>query len=126
MMDQANKASGRRFFWGMLIVISWAAAFGPRPFMLGFYHDDWSVLRLITADSQPFSWERLRFFMGVYANRPGTGLLTFALSSVCNDSALMWQAALAVLALGAALPIFPGSCTHRLDPIGRRPGMARP
>jgi hypothetical protein len=88
-----------------VIVIAWLLAFATRPFLLGFYDDDWAVILIPTQHTAAFSWERFTFYMELYANRPLTGALSFILSSLCSSSAVLWHSAAAVMALAAALAL---------------------
>ncbi|MFQ5806477.1 MAG: hypothetical protein ACE5I3_08510, partial [Phycisphaerae bacterium] len=73
------------------IVLAWLLAFASRPSMLGFYDDDWFVLLLPTQNSAAFSWERFAFYIDLYANRPVFGVVTFVMSSLCSNSAVLWH-----------------------------------
>jgi len=88
-----------------VIVLAWLLAFTIRPFMLGFYDDDWAVILIPTQKTAAFSWERLAFYMELYANRPLSGAISFVVSSLCSNSAVLWHSAAAVMALLAALAL---------------------
>jgi hypothetical protein len=87
----------------VLLVAAWFAAYALRPTVLGFYDDDWAVLLDPTQTTAPFSLARLAYHMELYANRPGSGLLTFLMSSLCGAAPLAWHIAISVLILGLAL-----------------------
>jgi hypothetical protein len=89
-----------------LIVAAWLAAYVTRPGMLGFYSDDWNVLLRPTVDNAAFSARRLGVLMEIYANRPVHGLLTFAFSSLCGHSPVLWHTAIAALALASAFAVY--------------------
>lgn len=90
---------------GTLVVLAvWLAVTAWRPFLLGFYHDDWHVLAL-TDGSAPFSWERLSPLAALYANRPAVIPIHFTLSSLCGQSAPAWHIAGALLLLVALLAL---------------------
>jgi len=89
----------------LLILGAWLAAYAARPALLGFYYDDWVTIVAPARETAPFGWERFTYHLRLYADRPGTGLLTFLLSSACADSPQRWHLAAALLALlvGGAL-----------------------
>lgn len=92
----------------VFLCLLWAILYLPRPFMLGFYHDDWWSLVEPTHSTAPFSRARLSHFFGnstAYAPRPVYGLATFLLSSINGASARGYQFSAALLVLAAALSL---------------------
>jgi hypothetical protein len=82
--------------------------YAPRPFRLGFYHDDWWSLVEPTHGTAPFSVERLSLFTGLqtaYATRPVDGILMFLVNSIAGTSAFTYQLIAAIFALAAALSL---------------------
>ena len=105
-MSGAPPASPRvRLAGWHCIVLAWLAAYATRPLLLGFYDDDWAVLLIPAQQTAAFSWPRLAHRLTLYANRPGNGLITCLLSSFCGESAWLWHAAIAGLALLSALAV---------------------
>jgi hypothetical protein len=89
-------------------MLIWAILYLPRPFRLGFYHDDWSVLIEPTRETAAFSLQRFNSFEGInssFAARPLDGLLMFLTNSVCATSTFAYHAWAAILALVAALSL---------------------
>ncbi|MBI5689762.1 MAG: hypothetical protein HZC55_06655 [Verrucomicrobia bacterium] len=77
----------------------------PRPFLLGFYHDDWWSLVEAAAGTTAFSAERLANLFSWdagYASRPLAGLTCFLISSVAGTHAPLWQLANALQVAVAA------------------------
>ena len=89
----------------LLVVAVWAWLYLPRPFQLGFYHDDWWAYVEATVGSAPFSWARFKVIAGNsgYAPRPLGGLLSFVFNSICGTSAFRYHVCVALLVLLAAL-----------------------
>lgn len=86
----------------------WALLYLPRPFLFGFYHDDWWAFVEPTHATAPFSLERLRFFVGADTNFSGRfagGFFSFLVSSLAGSSAFAYQVVIALLALIAALAL---------------------
>lgn len=105
-MSCAADASGLRFYRGWhLVLLAWLLAFSTRPLVLGFYDDDWMVLLIPAQTTAAFSWGRLVHFVELYANRPMFGLISYIMSSVCNESLLLWHSLMSVNALFAALAL---------------------
>ena len=80
----------------------------PRPFQLGFYHDDWSAFAAPAHATAAFSSARLRWFLGpdtTYSSRPLGGAIAFLVSSVCGTSALGFQSFSILLVLLCALSL---------------------
>lgn len=112
-------AADQRHFWAslartlnhhgpVLVLAVWAILYLPRPFMLGFYSDDWSSLVEPIHGTTPFSLDRLGQFVGIhtgYGSRPVLGMFAFLLSSVFGSSAMAYQWAAIVLVLIAALSL---------------------
>jgi hypothetical protein len=97
----AASAARRGWRWpgGLLLIVVWLVVYATRPLTLGFGDDDWWVLLLPAQQTAAFSWGRLAWFMELYANRPVLGVTTYLISSLCNESAPAWHAAMSVLAL---------------------------
>jgi hypothetical protein len=96
----------RRF--PVLLILSWLALHLPRPFALGFYHDDWWCFVEPTHATMPFSPGRLRWFVGPatsFGPRPGLGLVAFVVSSLFGSSAFGFQCVSSLLVLAAALSL---------------------
>ena len=92
----------------ILLILCWMVLYLPRPFQLGFYHDDWPLLVEPVHGTAPFSLARLHFFFGpttVYGSRPLTGLIAFCMSSLFGTSALGFQCVSILLVLLAALSL---------------------
>ena len=89
----------------VLLVVAWLAVYAWRPQTLGFYDDDWQIIVRAAQETAPFSWDRLLYQMEIYGNRPGTGLATFLLSSVCGASPVAWHTAAAAGMLGVAFAL---------------------
>lgn len=91
-----------------LVLAMWAWLYLPRPFQLGFYHDDWWSFVEVTRGSAPFSLQRLSLFLGVrstYAPRPLGGFLAFLFNSLAGTSAFLYHSLAALLVLLAALSL---------------------
>ena len=91
-----------------IVLVTWTALYGTRPFSLGFYSDDWRVLVERVQSTSVFSlarWEQLAAPGQAYAARPGAGVIVFAASSVAAGSPFLYQAISALLALLAALSL---------------------
>lgn len=87
-------AVDRRLLWlgaiALLLALAW------RPFVLGFYHDDWFHLIVPDLTAAPFSierWDQLE----VTQNRPVFRFLAFFLHSVLPANPVVWQTWLVVL-----------------------------
>ncbi len=105
-MNRSGASARSIFLRGWHVIgIAWLLAFATRPLLLGFYDDDWAVVLIPTQCNVAFSWERFAFYMELYANRPLTGAISFILSSLCSNSAVLWHSAAAVMALLAALAL---------------------
>jgi len=92
----------------VLVLAVWAWLYLPRPFQLGFYHDDWWSFVEATNGNAPFSLQRLNLFMGAHSSflsRPVGGFLAFLLGSIGGISSFRYQACVAVLVLLAALSL---------------------
>ncbi len=80
----------------------------PRPFQLGFYHDDWAAFAAPAHATAAFSAARLHWFLGpdtTYSSRPLGGVIAFLVSSVCGTSAWGFQAFSILLVLLCALSL---------------------
>lgn len=88
-----------------LLLPAWLAACAARPFLLGFYDDDWFCLLLPAQAYDAWSLEMLAFHMNLFANRLTTGFVSFVMTSICGESAVAWHAAASVLLLGAAVSL---------------------
>lgn len=76
-----------------MILLTWLILVAWRPFVLGFYHDDWSVIV-----SHP-SWPE---FAQMYAARPIAALTTWLGILAFGAHPFLWQVLLSVLTLGVA------------------------
>ena len=82
-----------KFYWVIPLTV-WLLLYIFRPFVLGFYSDDWFVLLLPLRDGTVFSPARLNYLIELYSNRPLTGLFTYILSLFCNGSEFLWHTAI--------------------------------
>lgn len=89
----------------LLVVFVWLAIYSLRPWFLGFYHDDWSILVESTNYGGPFSFTRLSWFMTSFTSRPLSGFLYYLFTSVLGKSAFAWQTAQALIVLLVALAL---------------------
>jgi hypothetical protein len=91
----------------LAVLAVWVLLYGPRPFRIGFYHDDWWSLVEITHGTAPFGPERFKLFMGptVDAGRPVDGFLMFLVSSIAGTSPITYQLVAASFVLLAALSL---------------------
>lgn len=89
----------------VLVLLVWFAFYSLRPWVLGFYHDDWSMLVESTNYGSPFSFTRLSWFMTSFTSRPLSGFLYYLFTSVLGKSAFAWQTALALTVLFVALAL---------------------
>src|SRR5690349_8751877 len=71
-----------------------ACLYLPRPFLLGFYHDDWCMLEHFHDPARPFSWPVLREMLATHTGRPLYALGTWLSLGCCGASPARWQAAL--------------------------------
>jgi hypothetical protein len=80
----------------------------PRPFQLGFYHDDWEAFAAPAHATAAFSAARLHWFLGpdtTYSSRPLGGVVAFLVSSVFGTSAWGFQSFSILLVLLCALSL---------------------
>ncbi|HEY4361699.1 MAG TPA: hypothetical protein VGN17_12045 [Bryobacteraceae bacterium] len=110
--DRFRPLAQRIFGWNervpLLVLATWAWLYLPRPFHLGFYHDDWWSFVEASHGSAPFSWQRLSHFVGSqtpFASRPLGGFLCFLLNSIGGTSPFRYHACGAVLVLLAAFSL---------------------
>jgi hypothetical protein len=92
----------------VLVLCAWLLLYAGRPFSLGFYSDDWSVMVESTQGTVPFSSTRFGHFVGIgtaYAARPVAGLIVFLFSSIGQQNPFAYQAFCALFALVAALSL---------------------
>jgi len=82
----------------LLPTLTFLGLYVYRPFVLGFYSDDWSGTLEMTFRGAPFSLERflVRWQSGLYA-RPLMNLQTYFCSSVLGRSAVAWHVFMIVL-----------------------------
>ena len=97
----ARLAFIQRFPFAVLAV--WLVLYGPRPFRLGLYHDDWANLIELAHGTAPFWLTRLHTF--VTSDRMVDGFLMFLVSSFAGTSAFLYQLIAAVFVLMAALSL---------------------
>jgi hypothetical protein len=92
----------------ILLVVSWAILYLRRPFVLGFYSDDWWFVIEPQHGTAPFSLDRLHYFVGlstIYAPRPLMGLTAFLVSSIAGASPVAIQFMSTLLVLAGALSL---------------------
>ena len=92
----------------VLVLCAWLLLYAGRPFSLGFYSDDWSLLVESTQGTAPFSATRFGHFVGsgtAYAARPVAGLIVFLFSSIGQQNPFAYQVFCALFALVAALSL---------------------
>lgn len=90
----------------LFLVVVWLLAYGARPFLLGFYCDDWSLLfHAPLKNTGPFALARLSFFFDSHTTRPALALSSYFLGALCGESTFRWQIAAAGLTLAAALAL---------------------
>ncbi len=92
----------------ILLLVSWALLYLPRPFQLGLYADDWWYLIEPQHATAPFSLDRLHYFLGfgtTYASRPLQGLTAFLATSIAGESPMGMQFISTLLVLAAALSL---------------------
>ncbi len=90
----------------VISVLTWVVFFTIRPFILGFYHDDWPVIVEVSSHGGAFSWERLSSEMSIFGNRVLLGLLHFLISSTCGKSPIAWHIAIILINLFVAFSIW--------------------
>ncbi len=92
----------------LLVLALWIVLYIPRPFHLGFYLDDWWTLVEPVHSTFPFSFGRLRQFVGLqisWAARPLSGVGAFLFSSLANSSPFLCHGIAIQLVLLAALSL---------------------
>lgn len=94
----------RKNYWLLPLTI-WILLYSFRPFILGFYSDDWSILLLPSRDERGIPLARFSYFIGLYANRPLTGIFTYLLSLFCNDSPFLWHTVITFINLATTFSI---------------------
>ncbi|HEY2383007.1 MAG TPA: hypothetical protein VGK48_17660 [Terriglobia bacterium] len=80
----------------------WMALVAWRPFVLGFYHDDWSTIADFARHGAPFSAARFNAVLAVFAPRPIYALFMVIVSSLLTANPFMWQCVCALLTLAVA------------------------
>ncbi len=112
-LDIKNQNKLIRFSW-IIPIIAWVALYIYRPFFLGFYHDDWSILIYMPLKFYPehlshiysnFPNPEFYYFINFYSNRPLTGLVSWFLSTLCHDSPFKWHCAVIIANLVTAFSI---------------------
>lgn len=102
--EEQTGGSSHRLDWAIVAVIG-VVALGYRPCVLGFYHDDWSVLLTLPDSGPPLSLTRAFFYARTFITRPVIGLAFFLISGVCDDSPMAWQIVLVVFNLTTAIAV---------------------
>ncbi len=81
-----------------ILLAAWFAAYAWRPFLLGFYSDDYLlILQPVSGDLSPS--QLLDFQMRAFSNRPVSGLVAFVYVLLLQDHAFLWHAVSAVISL---------------------------
>src|SRR5271157_2766797 len=78
----------------LLLLAIWAILYLPRPFVLGFYVDDWWQLLEPLHATAPLSLDRLHYYIGFntsYSSRPLMGLTAFLVTSIAGASPVAMQ-----------------------------------
>jgi hypothetical protein len=107
-MQEATSQDKR---WGyfsagiLVILLVWLVAYARRPFLLGFYHDDWALGVGGVYHGAAFSLERLSWYLKWDASRPVEMVVCFLFSSLGGDSPFLWHLLSAFTALGVALTL---------------------
>ncbi len=95
-MGATDHMPSKKTVWTLLGM--WLLAYAWRPFLFGFYSDDYVLILQPVAQGMPAS-ELFDFQMRNFANRPISGLVAFAYVRLLGDSAFLWHAASAVTCL---------------------------
>jgi hypothetical protein len=82
-----------------LPLLLWALLYTWRPWMLGFYYDDWGYLVAGVHQGAPFSVERLAWFLKVAIDRPMAGINHWFFTSLLGDNPVLWHGLLALIFL---------------------------
>ena len=114
MDSSATRVPPRKTIWTLLGV--WFVTYAWRPFLLGFYSDDYAlILQPVALDLS--AKQLLDFYSRMYANRPISGLLAYHYLQLFADSAVLWHLA------GAATCLLTGALLwlvlERLNRIGQ-------
>jgi hypothetical protein len=80
----------------LLPLLTFASLYLYRPFVLGFYSDDWGLLLEATHHGGPFSLERFDFTWQTFA-RPLMNIQIWLASSILDGSAVAWHFLLLIL-----------------------------
>ena len=111
-------ATSRRKFHRLLLTAIWLCIVAWRPFVLGFYHDDWSIIADAARRGAPFSAARFNAIFSVFAPRPLFAVVLTTASSLFDANPFLWQTAGALLSLAVAFAI-----RHFVDAISERSGI---
>ncbi len=108
-----NQENLIKFSW-LIPILFWAILYIYRPFLLGFYHDDWHILVYMPlkfyAENYPETYPSFPdlgfyFFINFYSNRPLTGITCWLLSLICHDSPFKWHCAVIITNMATAWSI---------------------
>ena len=77
-----------------LLFVVLAGLYGPRPFLLGFYCDDWYELLLVQETHGRFSWALFQEAFEWSGSRPGLIVTKWLCISLLGKSPFLWHVAL--------------------------------
>lgn len=99
-MQRLNAKCTRHLF--LPVVVVWVALYAWRPWLFGFYSDDYI---LFLSPNVPFDLlsEQIVYYWDVYQSRPLSGLFALLLYNICKDSVWLWQCVLALQVLAMVL-----------------------
>jgi len=106
----------RAYSWCVPLLV-WFVLYPFRIWTLGFYHDDWTVLR-------PPEPEEIGSQAAQFASRPGLVIIIWAGGYLVGAHPVAWQAIMVLMALGAALALS-ALVTRILTAAGRNDSEAR-
>ncbi len=79
--------------------VLWLVFFSWRPWVVGFYYDDWGVITEGIEAGAPFSWERFAWFLNLTVDRPMAGVTHFLITSTIGASTLLWHILISLIFL---------------------------
>lgn len=88
-----------------VFALVWIASFAWRPFVLGFYSDDYElILRPLSAGLT--SEQLLHFYEHIFDTRPLSALLAYGFTLACGSDSFSWHAAAALNCLAVGVLIW--------------------
>jgi hypothetical protein len=85
------------------ILLTWAILYLPRPFLLGFYSDDWHVNVLWSTLDEPL---RRLSFQTLFLERPMPGIVLYAYGALFGDAAWPHHIVMTLWVLAAAAALY--------------------